>query len=267
MNLFLFEVRNQIKNALGWLSALLLVLVMFVGGIYPEYRDSMKEIRDLVSGFPKAFRQMFGMENLEEMFQFPGFNSFTFLYVGVLGGMMAVSIALSIFAREKRGKCRDYLLTKPASRSEIFLEKAFSGLFLLVLANLIYGAVWYLLYLREDEGVMSTTKLWLTMLALFLTQIVFWSIGTFWAVFARRIRSVSGTSVAMGIISFAIWALTNVLEKEELRFVSPLQYFSPETVFRESGYDGKLVIMAVFVTVFCLISAYVKFCREDIPAI
>ena len=62
-------------------------------------------------------------------------------------------------------------------------------------------------------------------------------------------------------------AMYSLLKEEVIRYVSPLTYFTPGTVFLTGRFEAKYVITAAVVSVACIILAYFSYCRSDTQTI
>ena len=260
MNIFLFETKRQYVSALIWTVALVLVLWGLTAGVYPSFQTSVAAIKRVVESFPPSFAEAFGV-NVSNLFNFGGFYNFCFGYLSVMGAIMAASLGISLFAREGRAKCEDFLFTKPVSRGRIFWIKFLSGLVLLLAANCAYMIVALAL------GQANNTSMFLPALALFLTQLVMYAIGISCAIFARKIRSVSGMATIIGFGAFIVSALTNILNEPFMRYLDVLKYFEPAHVLSTGSYDGKFVFVATVVFVLALCVSYVRFTRKDTKSV
>jgi ABC-2 type transport system permease protein len=266
MNIFMFELKAQLKNFIIWTAAIILLLVVLMSGLYPVFNDSLVDIIAMLKNFPPEFAAAFGL-HLEDMFSYGGFYSFSFMYLSMIGAIMAVTLSVSAFAREKRSKCVDFLLTKPINRSAIFAWKLLAGVAFLVLFNIIYITAAMLGYIAGGEGNNEPGRFLLAVFSLFPTQLVFFSTGVLFAVLARKIRSVSGIATAFGFAGFLLSALYGMLEEELLRFVTPLKYFEPSAVFSSGGYDVKYAITGLVVAAACVVVSYTRYCKSDTPAV
>lgn len=260
MNIFKFEIRNQLQSFFIWTASILGTLLIFMTAIYPVFNESTVDILKVIDGFPPGFAAAFGFD-LTIMFGFDGFYGFAFGYISLVGAIMAVNIAVTSFAREKRSKCADFLLVKPLSRNRIFFEKMLAGLCLLATTNVLYIAV------AIGIGTAGGTQMFLPALSLFLTQLVFYALGIFFATFAKKIRSVSGIATAFGFAAFILSALVNILEEEALRFIAPLRYFDPTDIFVLGGYEWQYVITAAVVIIVCIVASFVRFTKSDTNAV
>ncbi|MPM41444.1 hypothetical protein SDC9_88099 [bioreactor metagenome] len=220
----------------------------------------------MLASFPPAFAAAFGLQ-MDNLFSFGGFYSFGYLYYSLFGAIMAAGIGLDLFSREKREKCMDFLLTKPRARSRLFREKLLAALALLVGSNLLFIAESLALYRAYAPNPDQMGRALLASSALLFTELVILAIAVFIAVFARRVRSVSGLATAIGIGGFLLSALHSLLEEEKLRYITVYQYFDVSKAFFEGKFDAPYATTAVILTLAFLAAAYAKYTRSDIPAL
>lgn len=266
MNIFAFEMRSQLRTFLIWAISLVLVFLIFMSGLYHVFMDSKVDIEKAYSGFPPAFADAFGIV-ITQMFSYGGFFQFIYTYIAIIGAIMASSIALTAFSREKRSKCVDFLLTKPVLRGRIFLSKLLSGITMLIVANILFVGVSVLAYLGNEQASAQLGRLVGASCSLFFMQLVFLSIGILYATFARKVRSVSGIATALGFAGFILSAMYSMLHEEAVRYIAPLTYFEPFQVFSTGGFETKYAVTAAVVFLACICASYLKYCRYDVPAL
>ncbi|MFV0466625.1 MAG: ABC transporter permease [Lachnospiraceae bacterium] len=262
MNLFYFELKLYLKSAIGWLISVVAILILLMVGLFPLYMNAEEEINQILQNFSPVFAQAFGIA-ISDMFTFGGFYNFSFGYISLLAGVMAASLAITVFAREKKAKCLDFILTKPMSRKGIFLYKLAMSLAVLISFNLIYNLVFLWIYqVGGDNGVSFGSVLHAGM-GLLYTQLVFLAVGILFGVLARRIRSVSGTATIVGLAAFILSSLANVLDDEKMDYIAPLKYFAPDRIFKGDNYQASLVVAAFIIITACLAIAFTKFVNSD----
>lgn len=266
MNIYIFELRAQLKSFFIWTISILVVYLLFMSGLFNVLMDSRNTVEKAIEGFPPAFAAAFGV-HVEKFFTFGGFYGFIFSYIALFGAIMAVSVSVSVFSREKRSKCVDFLLSKPVSRARIFISKLLAVLTVLLVMNILFVLISVITFSSSGtEGTAPGRLLWASC-ALFFTQLVFVAIGMVFAVFARKVRSVSSVATAFGFGGFILSALHGLLEKEYIRFIAPLKYFETPSVFETGGYEVKYVVTAVIVVIACAGLSYFGFTKNDTPAI
>jgi ABC-type transport system involved in multi-copper enzyme maturation permease subunit len=266
MNVYKYEVKAQLKSLIIWTATLILTLMLFMGGIYPIFNKSSQDMLKVMEGFPKGFMEAFGFQ-ISRMFSYGGFYSFSYGYIALVASIMAVIVALSIFAREKKMKCFDFLLTKPMSRSRIFGMKALSYLTILIITNIIFVVVNLIIYYQNGQSSDQTGRFVLASFGILFTQLVFGAIGLFLGTYMKKIRSISGLATSIGFITFILSALANLTGEEVMNYIAPLKYFDPVAVMDAGHYEGKYIITALIVIVICTVTSYIRFCNSDVHAV
>lgn len=266
MNIYIYEVKSQIRSVLIWTASLILMVCLFMGGIYPIFEESKVDFQKIMEGFPKEFMQAFGFQ-IEDIFSYKGFYGFAFGYIALVASIMAVIVALSIFAREKKMKCLDFIMTKPVSRPRIFQIKALACLTILLISNIIYIVASCILYFKNEQSSNLLGRFLLASLGLFFTQLLFLAIGLFIGTFSKKIRSVSSIATAIGFIAFILSALANLFDEEVMNYIALLKYFEPTFVMKEGYYEVKYIITALVIVIFCTVTSYLRFCKSDVHAV
>ncbi len=261
MNIFRFELRSLFRPFFTWTVSLIGTMMLFVWGIFPLFMESKNELEAVMQNFPPQFAQMFGI--MGDLFSFEGFYRFSYLYISVMGAIFALQMAVSAFYREKRTGSLEFLLTKPVSRSEIFFAKLGAVTTWVVLSSLLYGLAFIWMARLRQVGQPIDRPLLLAGFAILGLELVFVGIGTFLAVYMRKIRSVAGVATIGGMVAFIVSSLYNLLELPELRWISALQYFDVGYAFRHGVYEWEYVGAAVGLTAVTLGLAYVKYVRQD----
>lgn len=266
MNIFLFETKAQIKSFFIWTVSILALFLIFVAAFYGAFINSKDAVQKALESLPPAFAAVFGV-SVEGMFTFSGFFQFIYTYVSLVGAIMAASFALSVFSREKRSKCIDFLFVKPVRRGRVFIYKLLSCLSLIVVTNILFVVSAIIVYSANSQDPSGFGRLVLASLSLFFMQLVFFSIGILYATLVHKVQSVSGIATALGFAGFILMALYSLIKEDFLQYISPLTYFSPAAVFSMGGFEMKLVVTAAVVSVACVALSYVKYCKSDTKAI
>ena len=267
MNIYLFELKGTLKSCFWWIFSIIVVLIIFMIAVYPMFQEGSKELIDLFNNFPPEFLKAFGFNNVENLFGIEPFYAFCFTYIGLMSAIMSVFVSVEVFSREKRSKCMDFILTKPIGRFEIYLNKLYACLTVIVLSNIIYAVCTLVIFYSKIDGYKFTVETIQLVLAPFFTQLVFMSFGVFISVMFRKIRSVSALSTSIGIVAFMLSAVINMLEKEYLNYLAPLKYFNPESIIHNGMYDLKLVVFAMILIIAAIFISAKKYCCEDVAAV
>ncbi len=266
MNVYRFELRRAWVGAAVWTLVMTGLLCGLIAGALPAFLESRVAVENMLKSFPPAFAAAFGLQ-LDNLFSFGGFYAFGFLYYSLFGAIMASGIGLDLFSREKREKCMDFLLTKPRARSRLFGEKLLAALTLLFGSNAVFIAASLLLYRAYAPAPLQIGHALLATSSLLLTELLFFAIGACVAVFAKKVRSVSGTATAIGFAGFLLSALYSLLEEEKLRYITPYKYFDAAKAFFEGSFEVNYALTGVAIALVLMVSAYARYTRADIPAL
>lgn len=266
MNVFRFELRRAWAGAALWTLVILCLLGGLILGALPAFLESRAGVEAMLGNLPPAFAAAFGLQ-LDNLFSFGGFYSFGFLYYSLFGAIMVAVLGLDLFSREKREKCQDFLLTKPRGRGRLFGEKLLAALTLILLSNALFVAESLALYRANAPEPLQIGHALLASGALLCTELVVFAVAVFAAVFARKVRSVSGSATAIGFSCFLLSALNSLLEEEKMRFITPFQYFDAAKAFFEGSFEAKYAVTGAVLAAVLLAASYVRYLRADIPAL
>ena len=142
-----------------------------------------------------------------------------------------------------------------------------AALALLLGSNLLFILESLILYRAYAPAPLLMGRALLAASALLFTELVIFSIAVAIAVFARKVRSVSGTATAIGVGGFLLSALHSMLEEEALRYITVYKYFDVSKAFFEGGFEAPYVATAIVLSLICLGTAWLKYTRSDIPAL
>ncbi len=261
MNVFKFEFRRSLTSLFGWTVAMLACISIFMQAMYPIYENSVDDIMIMMNSFPKEFLAAFGFS--EEMFSFGGFYAFSFTYLTLLGVMFASSVTLQVFAREKRSHCQEFLYAKPLKRSRIFAEKLAAVLAILLISNgLIIGWSAAVTIMEGEKAIVGHVVL--ASLSVLFTELLFMAIIILYSIQARRVRTISGASMAFAFGGYILSAMEGIIDKVEMRYIAPFKYFNPLTAVTEGRYEVKFAVTAALIFVVVMIIAGLRYCRKDI---
>lgn len=265
MSIFIFEIKAQWKNTLLWALVIAGIMLLFQGGVYPMFKESASDIMQMMTNMPKEFLLAVGFSG-GMMVNFGSLYIMTYSYLSLLGAIMAMSASLAIFAREKRSKCSDFLLTKPLSRVSVYTQKAAAVLVLLAAADIITLLAAIFVFSVSGEPESEINKFILSTYGLFLTELIFASVGAAWSVWAKKIRSIAGTASAFGFGAFIMSAIYSITNEKLLGYTAPLKYFDPAHVYQYGGFETRLYLTAAIIFTVCAAASLYKFIRSDIAA-
>jgi ABC-2 type transport system permease protein len=258
--------KRLLGSLLTWSVTIAIMMLFLMKGFYPAMMESRESVEKIFANFPPELLVAFGMD-VTRMFSYEGFLSFSNIYISLLSAMMAVSIALQVFAREKRDKCTDFLFTRPMTRAEVFWAKFMAGISNLAVFGVIYGAVVIYDFNAQNLTPLYENSLVYYILSPFLTMLVFFTLATLYAVFSKRVRTIAGTATAFAFGAFVLSGLVDLLEKDFLRYIAPLDYFNTGYVLEHGNFEPSLMITALVLFVFGNGLVYWRYKTHDVQAV
>lgn len=266
MNVFIFEWKREWKQGLVWLISLGIVQVLFLIGMYPLFMDSKVNMTEVLNNFPEPFMKAFSFQ-VDSFYQFESFYGFGMTYVSLIGIIMSLTISISIYAREKKAKCTDFILTKPIRREFLFLVKTAVALTCIIVIHLSFLLLSIFIYYSMNLETLNLGGFILATNGLFLLEVMFLFVGAVISLTIKKIRSVSGAAVTIGFSIFIINAIINLLEKEELIFFAVLKYFDAEAIMKNNQYDIKMFFYFLIITIACFVFSIIRFSKMQVKAI
>ena len=265
MNIFLFELKSQLKSQWIWILSACGVAYFFML-IYPAFYDNAKNLIDIFNRYPKEVLVAFGFD-MNQLFSALGFYSFVLVYVELITAMQAMILGLGTSGRELRLRTSDFLITKPVKRVKILLAKVISITLILVLTNIFIFISAYLGIKSVTPDVFSIQTLIYLSVSTFLLQWIFASIGVVLGVTFRRLRSIAPVSLGIVFGFFVVNMLKAIFDDAWIRYVSPFQFFDKYEVLTTSALDLTFVLWSLGLVIIMLGFSFIYFDRKDIHAV
>ena len=194
-----------------------------------------------------------------------GFYGIMFTYFALLLSVAAVMWGSDIIVKEERDKTVEFVLTLPIRRSQLITGKAAAavvnclGLLLITWAAVAVGAATY----QPDSQ--FYTFLALSMLALFVMQLLFLSVGILLGSAMKRYKQANSAAVSLLLATFFLSIVIGLNDKLSfLRYLSPFKYFNPATLLHQARLEVTPVLVAVVVIVVCMVGAYIAYAKRDL---
>jgi ABC-2 type transport system permease protein len=261
MNIFLRELKANTRSLLVW-SGIVVVFVSLGFVEFTAYADN-PEIMAMLNALPPALLAAFNMEafNLTTV---SGFFGLMYTYIALLLSLAAVLWGSDTISKEERDKTVEFSLSLPVTRARLVTAKTLAAIVncigLLVIAfvaSLVNAA-------RFEPDSAFFDFLLLSVLALFIMQMVFLSIGIFLGCAMKRYRQASSVAIALLLGTYFLSILAGLHKNLEfLKYVSPFKYFDPATLLHESKIDITFVAISAGIIVVCLVGAYVTYAKRD----
>lgn len=247
----------------AWMLGLSLVTLMFVL-LYPAFATDIASSKRLLENFPPQVRNVLGL-SLETFSSFLGFYAYACMYIGLAGAVQATTLGIMMLGREQLSKTTEFLLTRPVTRTQIFLGKLISAMVVIILTNIALSTATILFAFAIGAGGSFSLRIFgLLGVVFLLLQLVFLGIGALVSQLLPRVKSVVYVSLAV-VLGFFILSLLQGLSGDEiLRYLTPFRYFDHLKIVTDRTIDPASICLSGTVAIVSLLIAYSLFRSRDI---
>lgn len=253
MNVFRQEVAFARTLSIVWAFVLIGLSLMYAA-IYPTFAHDASAMRDVFAHIPEQVRAVLSID-VNAMLTFLGFFAITFTNLSLFGSIYAMYTGLSIFSREARNKTTDFLLTKPRTRSSIFIEKFLAGFTLVVIVWIVLTVVTFALAKIFGAGDFSVTRYFMMMAGLLMTQVWFYAAGIATSQLVGKVKAVISPTLTVTFGFFMVGVVGSIVGVHALRYLSPFKYVDYVQLATGHQYAASYLIAgAVGVVAFVIIS-------------
>ena len=262
MNIFVRELKANLKSLLIW-SGIMVLLIILAVAKYSAFAGD-PEMLKMMDSLPPAMLDALNMRafNLTTL---SGFYGVMFIYFGLLGAIAAALWGSDSISKEERDKTVEFSLVLPVSRSQVVTAKVLAALVnCLVFALITWGvSVIAVQSYHPDQAFYSF--LLLEMEAMLALELIYLAIGLLLGCAMRQYK-LSG-SAAIGLI-LATYFLSIVASLQAnldfLKYFTPFKYFDAGEFFRTGQLDGGYLLLSAAIIAVCVAAAYWVYRRRDL---
>ncbi len=150
LTIFKHEFRIRVKSVITW-SVAIAALVFFFSSLYSSFADQAALTQQLMSKFPPALLEAFGMTRID-LSTVVGYFSFLFVFVQLCLAIQAANYGVGLVSVDESELTADFLLTKPVGRAKILTSKLLGAFTSLLVTE---GIIWAVTFIAI--GLFSST--------------------------------------------------------------------------------------------------------------
>jgi len=250
MNIFLIELKANRKSLILWCVGM--VFMTFAGmSKYGAFKSTGQPIDEMLEAFPQSIKTVLGMGNFD-LSKATGFYGVLFLYLIIMATIHAVMLGANIIAKEERDKTAEFLFVKPISRTDVITAKFLASLLNIVILNITTFIISVIVvnFYGDETGAIGVIAL--LMLAMFILQQFFLSLGAVIAAYSKRPKLAASISTAILLFTFLLSIMINLTDKINfLRIFTPFKYFEADYIMDNLSLQFSYVLISfIFVSVF-----------------
>jgi ABC-2 type transport system permease protein len=262
MNIFLRELRANLKSLLIW-SAIVTFLIFMAVTKYSAFAGDPALLK-MLDSMPKALLEAFSM-NAFNMTTLSGFYGIMFIYFGLMGAIAAAMWGSDIISKEERDKTVEFSLVLPVSRSRVVTAKALAALVNCILFALITWGVSLAMVRTFSPDQAFYDYLALEMQALFAIELIFLAIGLLLGCAMQQYKRAGSTAVAIILATYFMSIFSGMQEKLDfLKYFTPFKYFDAAELFRSGKLDGAYLLLSAAIIVVCVAAGYWVYNKRDL---
>ncbi len=262
MNIFLRELKANLKSLLIWSAIIILLIFMAVTKFSAFAGDP--EMLKMLDSMPPALLDALSMRafNLTTL---SGFYGIMFIYFGLMGAIAAAMWGSDIISKEERDKTVEFSLVLPVSRSRVITAKALAALvncFAFVLITWVVSLVGVRSY-NPDQAFHDFLAL--EMQAMLAIELIFLAIGLLLGCAMKQYKLSGSTAVAIILVTYFMSIISVMQENLDfLKYFTPFKYFDAGELFRSGKMDITYLLLSAAIIVVCVAAAYWIYSKRDL---
>lgn len=260
-NIYWHELRSHKQSVIVWAISISAISVMFIL-LYPAYTKDVDAIKQVFANYPPALLKAFSL-NLDIFFSFFGFYSYILTYIIMAGAVQSLNLGINTLAKESTDKTADFLLSKPISRQKIISQKLFAKITILLITDLVF-IISTLIASSLATDYLNLRVYFLLTATLFISQLIFLSIGLLISTYANKVKNVVSISLPIVFGFYIIGTFYTIFDIPMLHYLSPIRYFDSSYIIINKSYEIPFLILGIFIAFVCVCISYIHYTKKDI---
>ena len=267
MNVFFLELRNLRKSALiSTLSigGVIFAMLAFFPSMQTEAMQALTGAK--MEGIDPSLLAALGLSELMDFSILTNFFGYALQFITLAIMVIATQQAVGLLVKEETEGTIEYLLSKPMSRTEIFIQKGLAHFTLLLGMNIAWCMVTvagYLLFSDYSLGAaMKESAIFFS--AILFVGLVFSAVGLLVSALLRSGRGAAGITIAIVFSTFLLGMMSITVSGLEFLFwFSPMEWIKSTKLMHE-GILWQEWMAGALVMVCAPIAAWLRYCRKDL---
>jgi ABC-2 type transport system permease protein len=234
--------------------------------VYPVFMENQSKISGMMKIIPSGMLQFKGISNFDDLLSVLGFYGVNnIIYMMVLGSIYAIVLSSGILLKEEYNKTAEFLLTRPLTRSEIFISKLAVLALNVFLLNLITSTAGFIsLELVKNKPFNVNAFLILSLYTLLL-NFLFGAIGLFLSTLIKRAKPITAMSIGLVLIFYFIFTLSKITPGiSKIGYLSPFRYVNTDAGNPAYSLDTWNLVYFIGLSLLLTGISYRLYIRRDI---
>jgi ABC-2 type transport system permease protein len=208
----------------------------------------------------EAFRM-----NAFDLTTITGFFGVLFIYFSLIATISAAMWGSDVITKEERDKTAEFTLVLPITRQKLITGKILAAMVNCIALLLIIGVTTLIAVARYEPDAAFYEFLGLSMVALFIIQMVFLSVGFFLGCSMKHYKRAGAAAVSILLGAYFLSIISGMNENLEfLKYLSPFTYFDPALILNQSALELGYVLLSLGIIIVLVAGGYVTYTRRDL---
>lgn len=262
MNIFLRELRANLKSLLIWSVIIILFCVVGFSKFSAFYENP--ELLAILDNYPPEMISALSL-NTFNLTTVTGFYGIMIMYWGLILSIAAAMWGSDIISKEERDRTVEFSLTLPVTRTRLVTAKTAAAAFNCVMLLLVTWGFTLIGAQNYQPDTSFYNFVAISMLAFFLLQMIFLALGVFLGCAIKRYKRAGSLAMAILLSTYFASILAGLTEDLKfLRYISPFKYFDPVKMLNENQVEVTFVLLSVALVVAFLAGAYLSYQKRDL---
>lgn len=263
MNVYFRELKAHRKALFFWCVAMIFLVASGIAK-FAAYKSNGGSIATIVDQFPKTVQIIFGISGFD-LTKASGYYGVLFLYIALTATVHAVLLGAELISKEERDHTAEFLFVKPLTRSRAVTAKLLAGITDLAVLNVVtlLSSVYFVNYFTKGQDI--THYILLLIAALFIMQLIFFTIGTAVAAMVKKAKASASIGASILMITLILMFLINLNGHiNALKYLTPFKYFEAATILSANALDWVYVVISAGIISAATYATYHFYIRRDL---
>lgn len=262
MNIFLRELRANLKSLLIWSAIIVLFSVVGFSKFSAFYGNP--ELLAMLDSYPPEMIAAFGM-NTFNLTTVTGFYGIMIMYFGLILSIAAAMWGSDIISKEERDRTVEFSLTLPVTRTRLVTAKAAAAAVNCVILLLVTWGITLVGAQNYETDSEFYDFVAISMLTFFLLQLIFLALGIFLGCAMKRHKRAGSLAMTILLSTYFASILVGLNENLKfLRYLSPFKYFDAVMMLKENQVEVTFVLLSIALVIMFLAGAYLSYQKRDL---
>lgn len=255
-------------NALS-LAIWIVVICFFISFTMAFYRmfvENQSQFLGLMNLFPQNVFEFKGISNFDDLLSVMGFYAANnTIYMQLLGSIYAIVLSSGILLKEEYNKTADYLLSRPLTRSDVFITKTVLVVVNITLLNAIVMLAGYISIEMVKTDQYSLHSYIILSIYTFFLNLTFGFTGLLISTLVKRAKPITTLGIGIVLFLYFLFSISKITASaEKLGYISPFRYVDVNVLNQDYGLDPWNTMYFCCIIVFMAIAAFLKYRKKDI---